>query len=127
MAKKVLIIDDDPEFTGAVTALLETAGYEVASASNGEAGFERAKKAPPNIILLDVMMTHRTEGFDISRSLKGDAATRDVPVVIVSGIKKEMNLPFGFEPDGQWLPVKAVLEKPVKPDVLLKTVEEYIS
>lgn len=41
-------------------------------------------------------------------------------------MRKDMNLPFGFEPDSEWLPVKAVLEKPVKPDVLLKAVEENI-
>ena len=80
----------------------------------------------PNLIILDVMMTHKSEGFDVARMLAGDEKTKVIPVLLVSGIRKEMNLPFGFEPDNQWLPVKAVLEKPVKPDVLLKTIEENI-
>jgi hypothetical protein len=45
---------------------------------------------------------------------------------MTTGIRKDMNLPFGFEPNEQWLPVKAVVEKPVKPDVLLAEVEKNI-
>lgn len=126
MAKKVLIVDDDVDLVEAVSILLETKGYVVISANSGEEGFKMAKAQSPDLMLLDVMMTHKSEGFDIARNLKNDKITKDIPVVMVTGIKKEMNLPFGFEPDDEWLPVKAVLEKPVKPEALLKTVEEFI-
>ncbi|MFH1440895.1 MAG: response regulator [Candidatus Omnitrophota bacterium] len=126
MSQKVLIVDDDADFVEAISTLLEAKGYEIISASNGQAGFEQAKKQAPGLILLDVMMTGKSEGFDAARSLKDDNVTKDIPVVLITGIKKDMNLPFGFEPDEDWLPVKAVLEKPVKPDLLLKTVQEYI-
>lgn len=126
MANKVLVIDDDADLVEAVTTLLEAKGYAVVSAPNGEEGFKKAKSEQPGLILLDVMMTHKSEGFDLARSMKNDAATKDIPVVIITGIRKEMNLPFGFEPDSEWLPVKTVLEKPVKPDVLLKAVAENI-
>jgi CheY-like chemotaxis protein len=126
MAKKILVIDDDPEFVGAVSNLLESKGYAVVSASNGKEGFKKAKSMPFDLILLDVMMTHKSEGFDVARSMKADAATKNIPVVLITGIRKDMNLPFGFEADEDWLPVKTVLEKPVKPDMLLKVVEEYI-
>jgi CheY-like chemotaxis protein len=126
MGKKVLIIDDDADFSEAVSTLLEAKGYEVAAAPNGQEGVKKAKSNVPDLIILDVMMTHKSEGFDVARTLASDDSTRGIPVLLVSGIRKEMNLPFGFEPDKDWLPVKAVLEKPVKPDVLLKTVEEHI-
>ena len=126
MSKKVLVIDDDADFTEAITTLLEAKGYEVVSAPNGTLGFQKAKSEKPGLILLDVMMTRKTEGFDIALSFKNDAQTKDIPVVMVTGVKKEMNLPFGFEPDADWLPVKAVLEKPVKPEALLKAVEANI-
>ncbi len=126
MAKKVLIIDDDAEYREATTTLLEAKGFEVITAENGEQGFEKAKSQVPDIILLDVMMTHKSEGFDLARSLKQENKTKDVPVIIVSGVRKEMNLPFGFEPDQDWLPVKTVLEKPIKPDALLKAIEENL-
>lgn len=123
---KVLIIDDDPDLVDAMSNLLEAKGYEVNHAPDGEEGLEKAKNDPPDIILLDVMMTRKTEGFDVARSLSKEEKTKNIPVILVTGIRHEMNLPFGFEPDEDWLPVKAVLEKPIKPEVLLKTVEDHI-
>jgi CheY-like chemotaxis protein len=126
MSRKILIIDDDADFVEAISTLLDAKGYEVSSASDGEEGFKKAKASVPNLILLDVMMATKTQGFDIAVNLKKEAKTKDVPVVMITGIKRDMNLPFGFEPDEDWLPVKAVLEKPVKPEVLLKAVEDHI-
>jgi CheY-like chemotaxis protein len=126
MAKKVLMIDDDQAFVDAITNILDARGYEVVSANDGKDGMAKAKKERPDIILLDVMMTTKSEGFDVAREMNKDANLKDTPVVMLTGIKREMNLPYGFEPDEDWLPVKAVLEKPVKPEVLLKAIEENI-
>ena len=126
MAKKVLIIDDDVEYVDAMTNLLDARGYTVVSAHNGKDGVAAAKANKPNLIILDVMMTTQSEGFDVARELQADEDTKGTPVVMITGVRKEMNLPFAFEPDSDWLPVKAVLEKPVKPEVLLKTLEEHI-
>jgi len=124
MAKKVLIIDDDADYREATVNMLEAKGYEVSTAENSEQGFAAALAKQPDIILLDVMMTHKSEGFDLARSLQKESATKNIPLIIVSGVRREMNLPFGFEPDKEWLPVKAVLEKPIKPELLLKTIAE---
>ena len=126
MNKKVLVIDDDSEFVEAMTNVLDAKGYVVDSAPNGKEGIAKARINKPNIILLDVMMTTKSEGFDIARELHQDKQLKDVPIVMITGVRKEMSLPFGFEPDETWLPVKNVLEKPVRPDVLLRTVEEHI-
>lgn len=126
MAKKVLMIDDNPEFIDAITNILDAKGYDVVSANDGKDGVAKAKKELPDIILLDVMMTTKSEGFDVARELSKDANLKGTPVVMLTGVRKEMNLPFGFEPDADWLPVKAFLEKPVKPETLLKTIEDNI-
>jgi two-component system, OmpR family, alkaline phosphatase synthesis response regulator PhoP len=126
MAKKVLMIDDDPEFVDAITNILDAKGYDVVSAGDGKDGVAKAKQEKPDIILLDVMMTTKSEGFDVARELNKDANLKETPVVMLTGVRKEMNLPFGFEPDADWLPIKAFLEKPVKPEVLLKTIEDNI-
>lgn len=127
MAKKVLVIDDDSEFVDAMTNVLDAKGYAVDSAPNGKEGIAKARTNKPNVILLDVMMTTKSEGFDIARELHQDKQLKDVPIIMITGVRKEMSLPFGFEPDDTWLPVKSLLEKPVRPDVLLRTVEENIS
>jgi CheY-like chemotaxis protein len=126
MAQKVLLIDDDVDFQEAITTLLEAKGYSVASAGSGSEGFALAQKQLPGLVLLDMMMGRRTEGLDTLKKLQSDPATRDIPVILVTGIKRDMNMAFDLEPDEQSLPVKAVLEKPVKPEKILAAVAEHI-
>jgi two-component system, OmpR family, alkaline phosphatase synthesis response regulator PhoP len=126
MAKKILVIDDDPDFVESVENLLEAKGYQVVSASNGKEGVEKAKAEKPNLILLDVMMNTKDEGFNVAREIHEIPEVKGTPVIMVTGVRKEMNLPFGFEPDETWLPVKQILEKPVKPETLLKAVADTI-
>ncbi len=126
MPKKVLIIDDDVDFVESIANLLDAKGYQVATAPNGTDGVKKAKDDAPDIILLDVMMTTKDEGFNVARELNQVEGLKDTPVVMVSGVRKEMNLPFGFEPDETWLPIKQFLEKPVKPEDLLKAIADHI-
>ena len=123
----ILIVDDDTELLESTTALLESKGHVVATATRGEAGFAAAKQSKPDLILLDVMMSTDREGFEIAQKLKADETTRHLPVIIVTGIRKAKHLPFGYEPDEDWLPVKAVLEKPLRPEVLLKAVADALA
>ncbi|MCX5635323.1 MAG: response regulator [Planctomycetota bacterium] len=126
MAYRVLIIDDDPEFVEAMANVLDAKGYVVDSAPNGKIGIAKAREQKPDIILLDVMMTTKSEGFDVAREIHKEEKLKSVPVILITGVRREMSLPFGFESDETWLPVKGVLEKPVKPEVLLKTVADNI-
>lgn len=125
MSKTILMVDDDLDYLEAMKALLESNGYRVLTESNGQRGFDAMRQQKPDLLLLDVMMPN-ADGFDIARALNADEELKKVPVIIVSGIRKEMKLPFRYEPDETWLPVKAVLEKPVKPDQLLKTIQECL-
>jgi CheY-like chemotaxis protein len=126
MKSKILVVDDDVDFLEATTTLLEAKGYAVVTAADGEEGYQKAKQEKPCLLLLDVMMAHDSEGFDSARKLNEDPATKDIPVIIISGIRKAKGLPFSFDPDPDWLPVKAVLEKPVKPDALLAAIKNVI-
>lgn len=127
MAKKVLVIDDDNDFVESVLNLLEAKGYAVDSASNGTDGVAKAKAVHPDLILLDVMMTTKDEGFNVARELHEVEALKGTPVIMCTGVRKEMSLPFGFEPDETWLPVKQILEKPVKPETLLNAVADALA
>ncbi|RPJ07347.1 MAG: response regulator [Spirochaetaceae bacterium] len=127
MAKRILIIDDDPDFAEAVSSLLESNGYAVASALCTEDGLAQACKKPcPDCILLDVMMAGKVEGFEFSRTLRDNPDTSNIPVILVTGIRRDLSIPYALEPDREWLPVKAILEKPIRPDTLLKTIAENL-
>jgi CheY-like chemotaxis protein len=126
MAKHILVIDDDNDYVESVVNLLGAKGYSVDSASNGTDGVVKAKENKPDLILLDVMMTTRDEGFNVARELNEIEDIKGTPVVMCTGVRREMSLPFAFEPDETWLPVKQILEKPIKPEALLTAVADAL-
>ena len=126
--KKILVVDDDVQFVDTVRTLLEGVGYEVAHAYHGREGLELARKLKPDLILLDVMFAGPPgpDGFQLSREIHRDPELRDIPVIIISGVRKVLDLPFTFTPDEKKLPVAAFLEKPIKPDELLSAVRRAL-
>ncbi len=121
---KVLIVDDDPDFVESNQDLLEAYGYDVATASDGTSGLELARTFRPDVMILDVMMATETEGFEVARRIPETPELRDVRVLLVTGVTKDMRLPYSFEPDDTWLPVERVLEKPIAPERLLSEIEK---
>jgi len=126
LIKKILAVDDDPAIVEATTTLLETNDYNIVSASDGKEGLKKARSEKTDLILLDVMMARVTEGFSVARELSADIDTKNIPVVLIRGVKTHSGIPYELEPDEDWLPVKAILEKPVSPERLLKVIEENI-
>ncbi len=126
--KHIMIIDDDVQLVDTVKTLLESVGYETSFAYQAEKGMEQAREEKPDLILLDVMFAGPPgpDGFEISRRLKQDAVLKDVPVIILSGVKKVLDVPVKVAPDDTWMPVKAFLEKPVKPETLLAEIEKVL-
>ncbi len=117
-AKTVLIIDDDPDFLRAVGHLLRSAGYSVTTASNGRDGLAQAKTVRPDLILLDVMMQDRTEGFFTLEQIRDVAALRATPVIVISSIYTDHPV-FRVNPESGWLPADLFLPKPIEPARLL--------
>ncbi len=126
MQNKILIVDDDLDFLEATALLLESDGHEVIRASNGQEGFQRAKEQSPDLILLDMMMTYKTEGAEMAKALAADAATCNIPLILITGAKREMGFSFDIQPDEKELPVKMVIEKPIQPERLLSTVKIFM-
>ena len=123
----ILIIDDDPDITEAMTVVLENKGYEVRSAQDSTEGMERLKETKPDVIILDVMMRTSQEGFELSRELKHNADYKSIPILMLTAVKEKTGLDFGpTAGDESWLPVEGYLDKPVKPDVLLEKVEDLL-
>lgn len=117
-AKTVLIIDDDADFVRALGHLLESAGYVVAAAANGRDGLAQAKTVRPDLILLDVMMQDRTEGFFTLEQIRDVAALRATPVIVISSIYSDHPV-FSVRPEAGWLPADLFLPKPVDPARLI--------
>ena len=123
---RVLIIDDDPDYVSAIKALLEGAGYEVHTAFTGADGLRLATSVVPELVLLDVVMTERTEGLKVLKQMRAVPALAHMPVVIVSSVYTEMPV-FQVSPDAGWVPADLFLPKPVDPARLLTEAARLIS
>ncbi len=124
----ILVIDDDVQLVETVETLLTSVGYHVSSAYRAEVGMEMARDLKPDLILLDVMFAGPPgpDGIELSRKMRRDPDLKDIPVIILSGVRKVLNWPSSIGPDDDWMPVKAFLEKPIKPKELLTAIESIL-
>jgi CheY-like chemotaxis protein len=122
---KVLVVDDDPDFVRVTSKVLEKAGYEVLSATNGAKALKVMRETPPDVVLLDIMMSYILDGLDVSREMAEDPALKGLPVIMVTsltGVKGS-----GMFPTDEYVPVDEWLSKPVDPDTLLERVSQALS
>src|SRR5437764_1128810 len=84
LERSALVVDDDPFIVSAVAELLSEEGYDVHTASNGFSAIRQAVEYRPSLVLLDLVLPERS-GQDVLTELRGDAATREVAVVILTG------------------------------------------
>ncbi len=82
--KKVLVIDDNPVVVRMNESLLQSVGYEVITAPDGEEGFRKACSESPQVILLDIILP-KMHGFELCQQLKKDPRTSRIPVILVTG------------------------------------------
>jgi CheY-like chemotaxis protein len=121
---KVLVVDDDPDFVKVTSKVLESAGHEVDSAGNGAKALQSMRQDPPDVVLLDIMMSYILDGLDVSREMSEDPALTEIPVIMVTsltGVKGS-----GMFPTDEYVPVNEWLSKPVDPETLLARVDEAL-
>jgi CheY-like chemotaxis protein len=123
--KTVLLVDDDADFVEMNRALLAENGYRVRVAYTGKQCMEEVERRRPDLIILDMVMESPNDGFEVSRELRNSEITRTIPLVMITSVND--SIPFRLEPDHTWLPVDALLEKPVDPQLLLAVVNKALS
>lgn len=121
--KRLLIVDDDPDFVAGIKAVLDAADYETDVAYNPKDGFAALKARHYDLLLLDIMMGRGAEGVMMARKIRKDAALRGLPVLIITGIREQIAFLFpGQAVHPRFMPVDELVEKPVEPDLLLEKV-----
>ncbi len=130
ISKKILIIDDDPDFIDAVTPILKSALYEVVTATNPKEGKDVILSEKPDLILLDIMMDSLFDGFSLCHAIKTSKDFKDVndtPVIFVSAVKELTGSRFQFDGDDQGMVgPDDYIDKPVKPDDLLARIAKLL-
>ncbi len=126
-AKKVLIVDDDPDYVMATKMVLEGEGYQVSDASDPQAAMEAIKQNKPDLILLDVMMINETDGFHLAKQLKDNPETANIPILMMTAIGKKRDFVYEGEKDKEFLPVDDYLEKPTPPEQLKERINKLLA
>ena len=124
--KRILIVDDDRDFVEAVAAFLEASGLTVLRAYNGGEGVRAARLERPDLILMDIMMNERTEGFFTIHEIRRDPALQRVPIFVISSFCTRLP-DFEIPSSGGWLAHDMFFAKPVDPVQLLEKIRQRIS
>lgn len=126
--RTILVVDDDPDsLSVAESVLSEIDGVEVTTANDGPIALQKAKAAPPDLMVLDVNMPGMT-GFNVFAELKKEEATRNTAVIMLTGVAEQTGLRFSADEMGEFFgeEPEAYLEKPVEPEQLLSTVRKTL-
>jgi len=116
----VLIVDDVPENLSLLHDALDTAGYTVLVATNGESALQRAGHSRPDVMLLDAVMPGM-DGFEVARRMKADFATQHIPIIFMTGLTETEHVVAAFAAGGA-----DYVTKPIKPQEVLARIAAHM-
>jgi twitching motility two-component system response regulator PilG len=120
-SKTILIVDDSPTVRKLISGKLEKSGHNAICAVDGMDALAKINETVPDLILLDITMP-RMDGYQVCKLIRGNEATQDVPVIMISGKDG-----FFDKVRGKMAGTNNYITKPFGPETLMKTVNEYIS
>lgn len=113
----VLVADDDNDILSLVSFRLELAGYDVVTASDGQAALDLILERHPAIAVLDVRMP-RLNGLDVTRRVRSEGAVKNMPVILLTASVQEASVTNGFESGAS-----DYMKKPFSPEELIARVQ----
>jgi len=123
--KKILLVDDDPDFVEGARMVLEKSDFEVVIASSGKECLERIKEEKPDLIILDIMMPKKS-GFEVCKELKSNIEYNRIPVVMLTALKQKLSRTSYSIAEGLELEAEDYLEKPIEPKVLVSRIKQIL-
>jgi DNA-binding response OmpR family regulator len=125
-AKKILIVDDDPDILDQVTLILSKDGYDVETAESTTDAEEKLLSRQPDLAILDLMMDERDAGFVLCHRIK--KLYPGTPVIMMTAVKAATGMSFAADSAKQkaWIKVDQLLDKPVRPETLRATVKRLL-
>jgi len=120
MTTKVIIIEDDPDIAGLVEHYLAAEGFKVSHAKDGAEGLKRVKAAPPELVILDLMLPG-LDGLDVCKALRAAPPTASLPILMLTAKGEESDKVIGLE-----LGADDYLTKPFSPKELVARVKSLL-
>ncbi len=124
---KILVVDDDPDMREALQMILESGGYTVVTAEDGEECLSKLKEERPDLLILDLLMP-KMDGFEVCKALKDPRHKKHagMPIIILSSIQTDVSQRRYELETGVQLDVDDYVEKPIESSVLLERVGKII-
>jgi two-component system alkaline phosphatase synthesis response regulator PhoP len=123
--KKILVVDDEPDFCLIVQGQLEKEGFEVDLAYNGVEGLEKVQANPPDAIVLDVMMPEK-DGYEVCKELKDDENTCNIPVLLLTAVASHVTSTRYSHADGMATEADDYIAKPASADEISKSLKRML-
>lgn len=120
MAKKILVTEDSPTILEVIRQFLESNGYSVIVAIDGQEALDKAKKEAPDLIILDLMLP-KIDGYKVCRMLKFDQKYRYIPIIMFTARSQESDRILGKE-----VGADDYILKPFQPEELLEKIKKVI-
>jgi DNA-binding response OmpR family regulator len=117
----ILVADDDTDIRDLVSFKLEQAGFDVTAVDNGLAALTAARREPPDLVVLDVMMPGMS-GIDVCRELRADELTAGLPIILLTARAQEGDVEVGFGAGAN-----DYIVKPFSPRELVTRVEAVLA
>ena len=120
--KRILLVDDEPDFCSIVQGQLEKEGFEVELAYNGVEGLKKIRENPPDAIILDVMMPEK-DGYEVCGELKADENLADIPVVLLTAVASHVTSTRYSHRDGMSTEADDYIAKPASADEITQSIK----
>jgi DNA-binding response OmpR family regulator len=120
MAKKILVIDDEPEMVDMLRIRLEDEGYGIITALNGEEGLKKAEGERPDLVLLDILLPGMS-GLEVAKRLRESKATKNIPIIMVTALIGGDAMRTGLKSGAAYF-----ISKPFDPEELLTQIKSAI-
>ncbi len=124
--KRILVVDDEPDFVSIVKKNLEKAGFDVEVAYDGVEGIEKVKANPPDAIVLDVMMPEK-DGYKVCSELKSDEKYNDIPILLLTAVADHVSSTRYSHYDGMSTEADDYLPKPASADDILDSIKSLLN
>jgi len=123
--KRILVVDDEPDFCSIVQGQLEKEGFEVEIAYNGIEGLEKVHANPPDAIVLDVMMPEM-DGYEVCKKLKADEKYADIPVVLLTAVASHVTSTRYSHQDGMSTEADDYIAKPASAEEIMESIKRLL-
>jgi len=120
--KRILVVDDEPDFAGIVQQNLEKEGFEVEVAYDGDEGLQKVQANPPDAIVLDVMMPGK-DGYHVCSELKADDRYADIPIILLTAVASHVTSTRYSHRDGMSTEADDYLAKPASAEEITESIK----